>query len=517
MPGPVFSTPGGLSILVFLTRSHKFRIVKLEEAIKMAANREAVELPPQGNTPANTPKTTTSSGPGTVEPSPNTASDEALVKSIVRKYDVRILPLIFLAWVLFYLDRAAIALTRVNGMEADLRLTGAQFNISLMLFFAMYVIFNIPGNLLLRKVGGGRFLPCIVLAWGLVTTFSGFVTDFATLCVTRVLLGLSESAFLGVVMLYLTFFYTEFEIVSRVGLFYSGNALAGAFGGFLATGLSKIRFRRYNGWPWIFFVEGIITVLVGLVMVVVLPNKPQTAKFLSTEERVIAVERMLSVNRRQENPHRPSADRESRKTIARGRVDEAGQPIVRSDRLTLAVARRAILNPVTVMLVLATFMTLVALNSFSLFLPTLILAMGHTGIKLNLMTVPPNLVAFVFVIAATQYSQLSGRKAVPMLVAGVVATAGYLLLLVGSRVGREEDVMGPGGPRMSAAAGAVQYAGTFLVAIGVNVIPPIALAWTCINASPHYVRALVLGALTTFGNTSAFVSSFTYIKTEAPR
>lgn len=489
-------------------------------------NDEATGLPIQSNSPvADPPKSPSEQGRETTsEQSPETATpespeaatpDKALVKSLVRKYDVRILPLIFIAWVLFYLDRAAIALTRVNGMEADLGLTGAQFNIALMLFFALYILFNIPGNLLLRRVGGGRFLPCIVVAWGLVTTFSGFVTDFATLCVTRVLLGLSESAFLGVVMLYLGFFYTEFEIVSRVGLFYSGNALAGAFGGFLATGLGRIRHGGYNGWPWIFFVEGMLTVLVGLAMFAVLPDKPQTAKFLSPEERTIGIERMLAVDRRHENARAPSADGESSK--GHGSVDEAGEPVVRSDRLTLATVKRAILNPVTILMMLATFMTLVALNSFTLFLPSLILAMGHTGTRLNLMTVPPNLVAFFVVIAVTQYSQRSGRKAIPMLISGIVAAVGYLLLLVGSRVGQSEDIMGPRGPQMSGTASTVQYIGTFFVAIGVNVIPPIALAWICINASPHYVRALVLGAITTFGNTAAFVSSFTYIKTESPR
>lgn len=486
----------------------------------MTSNDDTIELNPRDSSPrASAPKTPEHpESPATETPTETAVNppDTALVKSIVRKYDIRILPLIFLAWVLFYLDRAAIALTRVNGMEADLGLSGAEFNIALMLFFALYIIFNIPGNLLLRRVGGGRFLPCIVVAWGLVTTFSGFVTDFATLCVTRVLLGLTESAFLGVVLLYLGFFYTEFELVSRVGLFYSGNALAGAFGGFLATGLGRIRFKGYNGWPWIFFVEGIMTVLVGIAMFAVLPNSPRTVKFLTTEERAVAVERMLALDRRHETPGASAADRRSGKT-GPDRVDEAGQPIVRSDRLTLSAFKRAALNPITIMMTLATFFTLEALYSFTLFLPTIILAMGHTGTRLNLLTVPPNLVAFFMVIAITQYSQWSGRKALPMLASAIVATIGYLLLLVGSRVGMAEDGMGLAGPRMSDRAATVQYVGTFFVAIGINAIPPIALAWTCINASPHYVRAIVMGVITTFGNTAAFLSSFTYIRTESPR
>ncbi|SPN98704.1 related to putative tartrate transporter [Cephalotrichum gorgonifer] len=461
------------------------------------------------------PKVSSKEGLG--HPDQAITGSETLRTSIVRKYDIRILPLIFMAWSIFYLDRAAIALARVNGMEADLRLSGYQFNIALMIFFALYIIFNLPGNLILRKVGGGLFLPAIVVAWGLVTTFTGFVTNFATLCVTRVFLGISESAFLGVAMLYLAFFYTEFELISRVGLFYSGNALAGAFGGFLATGLGRIRFRGYNGWPWIFFVEGIITVIVGIGMYFILPDSPQTAGFLSSQERVLAVERMLATDRRHEALNVLPADSHG---TGQAHVDETGQPIVRPDRLTLAAFKRAALNPVTIMMALATFMTIEALYSFTLFLPSIILAMGYHGTKLNLLTVPPNLVAFVLVIAITQYSQRSGKKAVPMLAGGFMAIIGYLLLLIGSRIGLEEDTSGVfGSPQMSVSktASTIQYVGTFFVAIGVNVIPPIALAWTCINATPHYVRALVLGVIITLGNTAAFLSSFTYIKTEAPR
>src|SRR5690606_13281226 len=161
-----------------------------------------------------------------------------------------------------------------------------------------YILFNLPGNLVLRKVGGGRLLPFAIVAWGLVTTFTGFVNSYASLCVTRVFLGFTESAFLGVVMLYLGFFYTEIELVARTGRFYSGNALAGTFCGFLATGLSKINFRGYNGWPWIFFVEGVITVILGTVAFFILPNTPKTASFLTPAERVVAVERTLALDRR---------------------------------------------------------------------------------------------------------------------------------------------------------------------------------------------------------------------------
>ncbi|KZL84475.1 major facilitator superfamily transporter [Colletotrichum incanum] len=114
-----------------------------------------------------------------------TESTEKLRVSLVRKFDYRLVPAMFPAHLLFFLDKSNIALPRINGLERDLRLSGNQFNIALEMFFVLNIVFNIPGNLAVRSVGGAIWLPSLITAWGLVITFSVFITNFAGLCVTR--------------------------------------------------------------------------------------------------------------------------------------------------------------------------------------------------------------------------------------------------------------------------------------------------------------------------------------------
>jgi len=441
-----------------------------------------------------------------------TLDQSAIQASILRKYDFRILPVTFLSWTLFYLDRATISLAIVNGMKEDLALYGTRYNTTLLIFFVLYMVFNIPGNLVLRRAGGGRFLPFIMAVWGLITTFTGFVKTFEGLCASRVLLGLAESAYIGSVMLYLGFFYTEFELVARVGIFYSGNALAGAIGGFLAGGLSQIKFRGYNGWPWIYFVEGVLTVVLAIAAFSILPNTPETAKFLTREERILAVERMLRLDRRHEDlilaatPLTGDEQKLSEKeSMIGGRVDSDGCTTTKPDRLQWSTFKRAIWNPVTLMLAMATWLCIAALYSFSFFLPLIIQAMGYHGIKMNLMTVPPCVAGFIFTILITQYSQKSGQKAYPVMSCAAIATLGYTLLLAG------------GYATTHVGMARIQYSGTFFVSIGTNAMPPLCLAWTSINASPHYVRAIVLGFIISVGNTASFLSAYTYIPKHKPR
>lgn len=148
----------------------------------------------------------------------------------------------------------------------------------------------------------------LITAWGLVCTFMGFIKSFAGLIICRFLLGMFEGGLLGGILVYLAMFYRRHAMVYRIGLFYCAAPLSGAFGGLLASGLAKIEFGGYNRWPWIFFsklikscvlkwanratVEGAITVVFGLVCFITMPNTPSDAKFLSEEERLLAMIRL---------------------------------------------------------------------------------------------------------------------------------------------------------------------------------------------------------------------------------
>ncbi|KAJ0163404.1 putative transporter [Colletotrichum tanaceti] len=428
--------------------------------------------------------------------------------SLVRKFDRRLVPAMFLAHLLFFLDKSNVALARINGLEQDLGLSGSQFNTALAMFFLLNVLFNIPGNLAVRRVGGAIWLPSLVAAWGLVTTCSGFVTSFAGLCVTRAFLGLTESSFLGGVLIYLGFFYTADELILRVGLFYSSTALAGFLGGLMAAGFGQIKVPGYVGWPWLFFIEGGLTVVLGLGLLFVLPHTPAEAKFLTPPERELAVRRMQAQDRWHyldtSRPVDVDVDVDPEAVIGGARAD--GGALVVKDPLTWATVKGAIFNVVTMTMAIGAFFSIQAIYSFAMFLPTIIATMGYKSLKASLMTAPPNLAALVFTIGISLWSRRSGKTALPLNVCSITGVLGYALLIIGAKVG----------PRPLFLNAHVQYAGTFLVAMSVNATPPLALTWMSINASPHYVRAIALGFLLSIGNAASFLASFTYIKTEAP-
>lgn len=450
---------------------------------------------------------------------------DALSKSIVRKYDLRLIPTVFIAYTVFWLDRSNIALARVNGLEANLRLQAAQFNASLAVFFAAYIVFNIPANLVMRRLGGGTFLPALIVAWGLATLGSGFVKDFAGLCASRAFVGLAEAGFMGGVLLWLGFFYTNQEIVARIGIFLSSTPLAGSLGGLLAGGLSKVESGGYARWPWIFFIEGALTVLVGIAAFFIMPNTPETASFLTPEERIAAKDRMVLLDRRSfarriasiSSNDSSTADietTEADKAILSKPTSTSGvtaADVNTADKLHKSTWKRAILHPITIKLTIGCFLTVESIYAFNLFMPTLLIEMGYRGVTNSLMTVPPNVFAFLYTIASTQYSQRTNRVALPLMVSSAMSTLGFLFLLLGSYVGRTDN---EGMPKILKW---LQYAGLFFAGGGVSAATPLAMSWVCINANPHYVRAIVLGFMLAIGNFASFVASFVYIKTNAPR
>lgn len=500
-----------------------------------ATPRRPIVKPKPGDTNvATAPTTADDCSPSQSDHATTTADDAASIahlqtisKVIVRKYDLHLIPLIFVAYTVFWLDRSNIALARFNGLERDLKLQDADFNTSLAVFFAMYILFNIPANLLLRKLGGGKFLPALIITWGIATTASGFVKDFTGLCVLRAAVGASEAGFLGAVLLWLGFFYTNEEIVSRIGILLSSAPLAGSIGGLLAGGLSRINVPGYRGWPWIFFIEGALTVVVGIVAAFVVPDTPEKAKFLTSEEKRAAKDRMVFLDRQSfarriastsNNSSKADVDKDKGYELpALSSNQESGITTQHrtdgnaKDKLQTVTWRRAILHPVTLLLTAGCFLTIESIYAYNLFVPTLLVEMGYRNVLNPLMTAPPNLVAFIYTIAITYYSQRTARVALPLAGSAGISAVGFLFLLIGSLAG---GVRKDGSPNI---VGPLQYVGTFLAGSGVSAATPLALSWTCVNAHPHYVRAIALGFMISIGNLATFLASFVYIKTNAPR
>ncbi|KAI1824845.1 MFS transporter-like protein [Xylaria intraflava] len=401
--------------------------------------------------------------------------DPQLSRSLDHKFDRHIIPWIFGIWLFAFIDRSNIGNAKIVGLPEDLKIAeGNKFNVALLVFYIPYLLVDVPSNWIVKHVKAGIYLPALITAWGLVCTFLGFTRSLAGLIVARLLLGSFEGGLLGGIVVYLAMFYRRHQMLKRVGYFYCAAPLSGAFGGLLATGLAKIRHGGYNRWPWIFFIEGAVTALFGMLCFFFMPHTPADAKFISEEDRSLAMLRM--------------------------RMDSHGattEEDVNEEKFDWHWVRMAFAAPQLWFSSLIWFFLLVPLYSFSLFLPTIISGLGYQSTEAQLFTVPPNIAAFIAVLIVTRLSDT--LKARGLLMAGccLIAIVGYILMLATHQNG-------------------ARYAGTFLVAMGVYPNSALIMGWLSNNMAPHFVRATGIGFLIAFANTSAFISTFIYLPKDAP-
>jgi MFS family permease len=187
-------------------------------------------------------------------------------------------------------------------MNKDLALKGYKFNWALTVFYIVYIFVEVPSNIVLKRVGARFWIPFLVIAFGAVSVGTAFVKNFDELMVVRAFLGLVEGGTMPGISFFLSTFYKREELLFRIGMFVSGSSMAGAFGGLLATGLSKIPRWGTHGaplylWRNIFFFEGLFTMLLAMAAPFLMPDRPDTCKFLTERERIIAAERLVKEHR----------------------------------------------------------------------------------------------------------------------------------------------------------------------------------------------------------------------------
>ncbi|KAF7357748.1 hypothetical protein MVEN_00820700 [Mycena venus] len=227
-------------------------------------------------------------GDSSLPPPPTLTAEEE--RKLWQKIDLRLMPILSLMYLLSFLDRGNIGNARLQGLETQLDLTGNKFNIALTMYFIPYCIFECPANLVLKRFLPSRWLPGITVVWGIIMTLMGLVKTYPQLVGVRICLGVAEAGLFPGVVYYLTLWYPRHMLQWRVGLFFGAASLAGAFGGALAFGISFMSGTRgLLGWSWIFILEGIATVVVGIVAFFVLVDFPATANFLTPEQRAYVV------------------------------------------------------------------------------------------------------------------------------------------------------------------------------------------------------------------------------------
>ena len=211
---------------------------------------------------------------------------EPQASQVYSKVARRILPLLFFGYLLAYLDRINIGFAE-HALTSELGLTPQQYGFGAAIFFAGYLVFQIPSNLLLEKMGARRSLSQIMILWGLASATMAFVDSAVHLYLVRVLLGVAEAGFFPGVVLYLTYWLPAGQRARVLSLFMLPLAFAGFIGGPL-SGLilgSMPTVLGLTSWHWMFLIEAAPSVVLGCLVWFLLPDGPASANWLNEQER----------------------------------------------------------------------------------------------------------------------------------------------------------------------------------------------------------------------------------------
>jgi len=205
----------------------------------------------------------------------------------------RLLPYLFLCYVLAYVDRVNVGFAKLQ-MQQDLAMSDAVYGFGAGIFFLGYFFFEVLANMALQKLGARFWLGPIMIVWGFVSAATMFVQGARSFYLLRFLLGAVESGFFPGVILYLTFWYTRKHRAKMIAAFMSANPISGVIAGPIsgwiiayASGAANLR-----AWQWLFILEGIPSVLAGLVTMFFLVDNPAKAKWLSQDEKNLLLSRL---------------------------------------------------------------------------------------------------------------------------------------------------------------------------------------------------------------------------------
>lgn len=205
--------------------------------------------------------------------------------AIVRKITWRIIPFVFLLYIVSYLDRANIGYAALE-MNKELALTSEAFGFISGIFFIGYFLFEVPSNVMLNKYGARVWIARILVTWGLIAAGTAFAQSANQLYVLRFLLGVAEAGFFPGIIVYLTYWFRSRELATTVALFTAAIPVSYIIGAPLSTWImDNVKWFDWSGWRWMLFLEGIPAVLLGIACYFFLTDRPEQAKWLKPEEK----------------------------------------------------------------------------------------------------------------------------------------------------------------------------------------------------------------------------------------
>ena len=201
-----------------------------------------------------------------------------------RRIAWRLLPFVFVLYVICYVDRANLSFANLR-MSADLGFSDRIYGLGSGIFFLGYVLFEVPGAVIVEQWSARKWMARIMITWGLVTILMGFVRTAPQFYAARFFLGVAEASFFPGIIVYLTHWFRASDRAKAIAAFYAAVPAASVVGALAASSLLGVHWARMAGWRWIFIVEGIPAVLLGFVTIFYLTDWPREARWLPPDER----------------------------------------------------------------------------------------------------------------------------------------------------------------------------------------------------------------------------------------
>lgn len=229
-----------------------------------------------------------------------TAYDNPALNSAIQKSWKRLVPLMFILYFVAFIDRVNVGFAK-DAMQLDIGLSDSAFALGAGIFFAAYALFGIPANLILNKIGAQKWLSITTVIWGVLSAMTGFVTNETQFIVLRFLLGLGEAGFYPGILLLASIYFPNKVRGSVIGIFVLGVPLALTLGSPLSGALLELHgWMGRSGWFWMFVIEGLPAVVIGVFAFFWLDDSPEKARFLTAEEKKALTEQLASENAKTE-------------------------------------------------------------------------------------------------------------------------------------------------------------------------------------------------------------------------
>ncbi len=223
--------------------------------------------------------------PTAVESSALTSASIAVHNAIARKIRRRLLPLLFVLYIVAYLDRINVGFAALT-MNHDLGLSSEQYGLLSGIFFWGYFLFEVPSNLILERIGARVWIARILISWGVVALATGFAHSAMQLYIARFLLGVAEAGFFPGVLLYLTYWFQQRDLPQAIGVFMTALPTASIVGGPLSGWiLDNVHALGLSSWRWVLILEALPAIVGGVLTYLLLPNGPTEATFLTAEHK----------------------------------------------------------------------------------------------------------------------------------------------------------------------------------------------------------------------------------------